>query len=234
MGSPLAPTLEALYMRKWENNLKKQSNIKKWYGYVDDVLIVTDDETSMGDLSIALNMEDHNIQWSMTQENEEGAISFLDARIKHDDKGNIKTQLYRKPATPSDHRKKDTTSNSLKYTGFHHISDTATRKLRRLKYLAQYLLIYNKRAHPLQVFSRGKTIKRLNQGSTKFHVQNAQRSTFDKLCKESRKGSRSINRLACRTFDKPSAISNYQQTTQHKVDFGKTAFLSSEPDLRKY
>ncbi|KAL7671776.1 hypothetical protein ACOME3_006679, partial [Neoechinorhynchus agilis] len=78
-----------------------------------------------------------------------------------------------KTATHIGHRKKkETTSISIKYIGFHHISDTATRKPRRLKYLAPNLLIYNKWAHPLRVFSREKPNKRPNQGSTKFHVRN--------------------------------------------------------------
>ncbi|KAL7668092.1 hypothetical protein ACOME3_008807 [Neoechinorhynchus agilis] len=43
----------------------------------------------------------------------------------------------------------------------------------------------------------------------------------------------SQDKQACRTFDKSSAISNHQQTTQHNVEFGKAAFLFSEPDLRR-
>ncbi|KAL7674367.1 hypothetical protein ACOME3_000648 [Neoechinorhynchus agilis] len=43
----------------------------------------------------------------------------------------------------------------------------------------------------------------------------------------------SQHKQACRTFDKSTAISNHQQTTQHKVDFEKARFITSEPDLRR-
>ncbi|KAL7671870.1 hypothetical protein ACOME3_006772 [Neoechinorhynchus agilis] len=175
----LAPTLADLYMRRWENNLKKQPNIKKWYRYVDDVFIVTDDETSKGDLSIPLNMEDPSIQWSMTQEDEEGAISFLDVKIKHDDKGNIKTQLYRKPGILKRQTMQETKS------GIYKIPCAECPKV----YIGQTM-----------------------QGIRKRISQHKQ---------------------ACRTFDKSSAISNHQQTIQHRVDFEKARFITSEPDLRR-
>ncbi|KAL7672652.1 hypothetical protein ACOME3_007535 [Neoechinorhynchus agilis] len=43
----------------------------------------------------------------------------------------------------------------------------------------------------------------------------------------------SQHKQACRTFDKSSAISNHQQTIQHRVDFEKAAFLTREPNLRR-
>ncbi|KAL7671875.1 hypothetical protein ACOME3_006777 [Neoechinorhynchus agilis] len=42
----------------------------------------------------------------------------------------------------------------------------------------------------------------------------------------------SQHKQACRKFDKSSAISNHQQTIQHKADFEKARFITSEPDLR--
>lgn len=98
MGNPLSPFLANLFMCRFENKAKLQSDHfpTHWYRYVDDVLaIINVEKTDITELLNFLNSQNHDINFTLEEE-KDFQIPFLDLLLKRNN-GKIEFDIYRKP-----------------------------------------------------------------------------------------------------------------------------------------
>ena len=103
MGSPLSPVAACFYLERLEE--KKFKDIMgptcTWIRYIDDVLIVTQDDVNLDDKLNALNAVDQKIQFTVEKESG-GKIPFLDTMIMRHG-STAKFSVYRKPTNKEDY-----------------------------------------------------------------------------------------------------------------------------------
>ena len=102
MGSPLSPVAACFYMEMLENEhfQKIMGDQSIWMRYIDDVIVVTPEETDLDEKLARLNEIDMNIQFTIEVENER-KLPFLDMLIiRSEDK--LKFKVYRKQTNKED------------------------------------------------------------------------------------------------------------------------------------
>ncbi|KAM4632430.1 up-regulator of cell proliferation-like [Discoglossus pictus] len=120
MGSVVAPIYANLYLRWWERELVFNDNsvvftehILLWLRYIDDIFIIWDDTAENFDKLIQM-MNDNTLNLRLTHTIDHVKVDFLDISFIKDEKGYIKTDLYRKP----------TATNSTQYFKSSHFPPT--------------------------------------------------------------------------------------------------------------
>jgi hypothetical protein len=99
MGSSLSPIMAEIYMNELENNVMNSSmyknNIKKWVRYVDDILIIWEDENKQIDKFMEeLNGIEMGIQFKEEIGGEK--IAYLDLNIMITEGKKFEVDIYRK------------------------------------------------------------------------------------------------------------------------------------------
>ncbi|KAF0147214.1 MAG: hypothetical protein FD143_3091 [Ignavibacteria bacterium] len=102
MGSPIAPILSELFLLKLENskfipNFKENKIIKYWR-YVDDGLLLLENNSNLETIKKTLNSMHPKIKFTFEIE-EDNKMHFLDLMINRNDRGLV-TTIYRKPSHP--------------------------------------------------------------------------------------------------------------------------------------
>ena len=96
MGSPLGPLLADVFMASIEERLEQKINKLPLYRrYVDDILLICDDQTEADSLLAEFNSLHSNLRLTSEQESD-NSISFLDILITRKEDGFIKRSVYRK------------------------------------------------------------------------------------------------------------------------------------------
>ena len=96
MGSPLASLLADVFMasieERWEHKINKLPLYRR---YVDDILLIRDEQTEADSLSPKFNSLHSNLRLTSERESD-NSISFLDILITRKEDGFIKRFVYRK------------------------------------------------------------------------------------------------------------------------------------------
>ena len=96
MGSPLGPLFADVFMasigQRWEQKINKLPLYRR---YVDDILLICDDQTEADSLLVEFNSLHANLRFISEQESHK-FISFLDILITREENGSIKRFVYRK------------------------------------------------------------------------------------------------------------------------------------------
>ena len=97
MGSPLGPLLADIFMAQMEEKLKYEITTMSYYRrYVDDTLLICDNQTQAMGLVDAFNNTHPHLRVTVEHESN-GHLSFLDVNLKRRSDGTIETSVYRKP-----------------------------------------------------------------------------------------------------------------------------------------
>ena len=92
MGIPCAPQLANIWMASFDKKIKGDSKI--YARYIDDILMVIKKLVLKEKLS-EINRLHKNLSFT-TEEEKNGAISFLDMKLIHKTDGSIETEWFRK------------------------------------------------------------------------------------------------------------------------------------------
>jgi hypothetical protein len=100
MGAPSSAVLSEIYLRYLEHtrilNILAQHNLRGYFRYVDDILIIYDDDhTDIQEVHVKLNGLSPTIKFTLEKENEH-CIDFLDITI-HNKDNKLSFSIYRKP-----------------------------------------------------------------------------------------------------------------------------------------
>ena len=96
MGSPLGPLLADVFMASIEERLEQKiSKLTLYRRYVDDILLVCDNQTEANTLLTEFNGLHPNLRLTSEQESS-NSISFLDILITRREDGSIQRSIYRK------------------------------------------------------------------------------------------------------------------------------------------
>ena len=103
MGSPLSPVAACLYMEMLESDhyVEIMGPNSHWMRYVDDVIVVTPEDTDLEERLSRLNEVDPKIQFTMENEHDM-SISFLDTLIMRTENG-LRFKVYRKETNKEDY-----------------------------------------------------------------------------------------------------------------------------------
>ena len=103
MGSPLSPVAACLYREMLENYhyVEIMGPNSHWMRYVDDVIVVTPEDTDLEEKLSRLNEVDPKIQFTMENEHNM-SISFLDTLIMRTENG-LQFKVYRKETNKEDY-----------------------------------------------------------------------------------------------------------------------------------
>ena len=117
MGSPLSPILSKIFLQHLEaahiENIKKQYNIIYYGRYVDDIIIIYNNPTDIGNEILSkFNTIHNNIKFTIEKE-EKNSINYLDItiqKVKSHNNYRLNFNVYRKPTT---------SKLSINYNSFH-------------------------------------------------------------------------------------------------------------------
>ena len=103
MGSPLSPVAASFYMEMMENDhfMGIIGDESCWMRYVDDVIVITPEDTDLDDKLARLNDVEPKIQFTIETE-EDKCLPFLDTLIMRTDNG-LKFKVYRKDTNKEDY-----------------------------------------------------------------------------------------------------------------------------------
>jgi hypothetical protein len=102
MGAPTSSILSEIFLQHMESNyiidILTKNKVTGYFRYVDDILIVTDKNTTdIDEVFTAFNNINPNIKFTMEKE-KDNKLNFLDITIQKD-QGKLKFGIYRKPTT---------------------------------------------------------------------------------------------------------------------------------------
>lgn len=102
MGSPISAIMAEIFMNSFElkinNDTTNNSGISFWRRYVDDIIAVWDTRSSLNDFMTYINSLNHNIKFTLEQQNSEYEINFLNLTLKKTNNG-IEHKIFRKATT---------------------------------------------------------------------------------------------------------------------------------------
>ena len=101
MGSPVAPVLAELYLRKLEKTVLSENfrvPIKLYYRYVDDIFLVTSDSTPDSTILQEMNAIDNNIKFTL-EPSEADKLNYLDVTVIRKQE-QLLTKWYKKKSSP--------------------------------------------------------------------------------------------------------------------------------------
>ena len=161
MGAPTSTILSEIYLQFLENNaihnILKTHNIKEYFRYVDDILVIYNTiKSNTHDVLNEFNQITPKLKFTIEEEIE-SKLSFLDITIQRE-QHRMKTNIYRKPTTTDSIIPNDSchpieqkiAANSYLYNRMHTYNLTAT-DIQKEKDIIQQILINNKHdPNPIQ------------------------------------------------------------------------------------